>query len=76
VNLGILNLLPLPALDGGRLAFLIIEAARRKPVDPTKEQKVHYFGLVVLLGAILLITYNDVIRLGVPFSSLVQRCSQ
>jgi regulator of sigma E protease len=76
VNLGILNLLPLPALDGGRLAFLLIEAVRGKPVDSTKEQKVHYFGLAVLFAAIALITYNDVLRLGTPFATLINRCAQ
>lgn len=75
VNLGILNLLPLPALDGGRLAFLVIEGVRRKPIDPAKEQRVHYVGLLVLLGFVLFISYNDVIRLGVPFSQLLNQCA-
>ncbi|MGI8610067.1 MAG: M50 family metallopeptidase [Candidatus Dormibacteria bacterium] len=75
VNLGILNLLPLPALDGGRLAFLVIEGVRRKPVDPAKEQRVHYAGLLVLLGFVLFISYNDLIRLGVPFSKLLSQCA-
>jgi regulator of sigma E protease len=75
VNLGILNLLPLPALDGGRLAFLVVEGVRRKPIDPAKEQRVHYVGLLVLLGFVLFISYNDVIRLGVPFSQLLNQCA-
>ena len=48
-NLGVMNLLPLPALDGGRLVFLIIEAIRGKKVDPEKEGFVHFIGLVLLL---------------------------
>jgi regulator of sigma E protease len=74
INLGILNLLPLPALDGGRLAFLLVEAIRRRPIDPAKEQRVHYIGLVVLLTLIVLITYNDISRLSTPLSDLVQTC--
>ena len=49
-NLGIMNLLPLPALDGGRLVFLIIEAVRKKRVDPDKEGMVHFVGLMLLLA--------------------------
>ena len=74
LNLGILNLLPLPALDGGRLAFLVVEGIRRKPVDPEKEQRVHYIGLVVLLTVIALISYQDLLRLGTPLSDLVKNC--
>jgi regulator of sigma E protease len=75
VNLGILNLLPLPALDGGRLAFLVIEGIRRRPVDPAREQRVHYIGLLVLLGFVIFISYNDLVRLQVPFSRLLTQCS-
>ncbi|HEY8740990.1 MAG TPA: site-2 protease family protein, partial [Candidatus Dormibacteraeota bacterium] len=75
INLGILNLLPLPALDGGRLAFLVVEGVRRKPVDPSKEQRVHYAGLLVLLAFVVFISYNDVIRLGIPFSQLLNQCA-
>jgi regulator of sigma E protease len=74
LNLGILNLLPIPALDGGRLLFLVYEAVRRRPLDPQKEQRVHYIGLVVLIGLILLISFNDVLRLPTPFQALVARC--
>ena len=55
-----MNLLPLPALDGGRLVFLIIEAIRRKPVPPEKEGMVHFAGLVLLLGLIVYLTVSDV----------------
>ena len=75
VNLGILNLLPLPALDGGRLAFLVIEGVRRKPIDPAKEQRVHYAGLLVLLAFVVFISYNDFVRLGIPFDKLLNQCS-
>ena len=74
VNLGILNLLPLPALDGGRLAFLIVEGVRRRAIDPLKEQRVHYAGLVILLAFVAFVSYNDIIRLGTPFGSLISRC--
>jgi regulator of sigma E protease len=74
VNLGILNLLPLPALDGGRLAFLVIEGVRRRPIDPMKEQRVHYAGMLVLLAFVIFVSYNDIARLGTPFGALVSRC--
>jgi len=75
VNLGILNLLPLPALDGGRLAFLVIEGVRRKPIEPSKEQRVHYVGLLVLLAFVVFISYNDLVRLGIPFDRLLNQCA-
>ena len=63
VNLGIVNLLPLPALDGGRLIFLIIEAIRRKPIKPEHEGYVHAIGMALLLLLMVVISINDVIRL-------------
>ena len=63
VNLGIVNLLPLPALDGGRLVFLIIEGIRRKPINPKYEGFVHAAGFAVLIGLMLVITYSDILRL-------------
>ena len=68
LNLGILNLMPIPALDGGRLVFLVIEAVRRRPINPLREQMVHQAGLLVLLGLIVLISFNDIARLGQSFS--------
>ncbi|MCD7836019.1 MAG: RIP metalloprotease RseP, partial [Lachnospiraceae bacterium] len=59
VNLGIINLLPLPALDGGRLVFLFIEVLRGKPIPPEKEGMVHFAGLVVLLVLAVFIFFND-----------------
>lgn len=63
LNIGIMNLLPLPALDGGRLVFLIVEAVRRKPVPPEKEGLVHAIGFGLLLILILFITYKDIVGL-------------
>lgn len=63
VNLGILNLLPLPALDGGRLLFLLVEVVRGKPVSPEKEGMVHFAGLVVLMVLMVFVMYNDIMRL-------------
>lgn len=59
-NLGIMNLLPLPALDGGRLVFLFLELLRGKPVDPEKEGMVHMAGMMVLMALMVLILFNDV----------------
>ena len=63
VNLGVVNLLPLPALDGGRLIFLIIEGIRRKPVNPKYEGWVHAAGFVILMAFMVIITFSDVLRL-------------
>ena len=63
VNLGVINLLPLPALDGGRLVFLFVEVIRGKPVPPEKEGMVHFIGLVVFMILMVLIMYNDIMRL-------------
>ena len=63
LNLGIMNLLPIPALDGGRLLFLIVEMIRRKPIPPEKEGMVHGIGMILLLGLFVLLTYHDIVRL-------------
>ena len=63
VNLGIFNLLPLPALDGGRLFFMIIELIRRKPIPPEKEGMVHTIGLVLLLVLAAAVCYSDIMKL-------------
>ena len=63
LNIGIMNLLPLPSLDGGRLIFLILEAIRRKPIPPEKEGMVHAIGLGLLLMLFVFITYKDILRL-------------
>lgn len=63
INLGIFNLLPLPALDGGRLVFLIIEGIRRKPVPPEKEGMVHFVGMALLMLLMVVITISDIRKL-------------
>jgi regulator of sigma E protease len=64
VNLAILNILPIPMLDGGRLLFVIIEWVRRgKRIPPEKEGLVHLIGFVVLIIFVLLISYGDIVRL-------------
>lgn len=63
VNLGVLNLLPLPALDGGRLVFLLIEAVRGKRVPPEKEGLVHMVGFVLLMLLMVFVLYNDIMRI-------------
>ncbi len=63
INLGIFNLLPVPALDGGRLLFLLIELVFRKPVPPEKEGVVHMIGMVLLLGFAAVVMFNDILKL-------------
>lgn len=63
INLGIFNLLPLPALDGGRLLFVLIEMIRRKPIDQKREGLVHAIGMIVLLALMAFVTVMDVLRL-------------
>ncbi|GAC1353656.1 MAG: M50 family metallopeptidase [Herpetosiphon sp.] len=60
VNLGLINLLPIPALDGSRIVFALIESIRGKKVPPQREALVHAAGMMVLLGLMLLITFTDV----------------
>lgn len=59
VNLGILNLLPIPALDGGRLVFLLLEVIRGKPIPPEKEGMVHFIGLIFFMGLMVFLLFND-----------------
>lgn len=60
VNLAVINLLPLPALDGGRLMFLIVEGLRGKPIEPQKEAFVHFIGFAFLMLLMILVTWNDI----------------
>lgn len=60
INLGVFNLLPLPALDGGRLVFLLIEALRGKPVKAEYEGYVHFAGFILLMLLMVLVTFNDI----------------
>lgn len=62
-NLGVMNLLPLPALDGGRLIFLLIEAVRRKRIPPEKEGYVHLVGFALLMLLMVVVMYNDIRRI-------------
>ncbi|MFE3574949.1 RIP metalloprotease RseP [Lysinibacillus sp. NPDC059133] len=62
INLGIMNLLPLPALDGGRLLFFGFEAVRGKPIDRQKEGLVHFVGIVLLMILMVVVTWNDIQR--------------
>ena len=62
-NLGVMNLLPLPALDGGRLVFLLIEAIRRKRIPPEKEGYVHLAGMALLMILMVVVMYNDIARI-------------
>lgn len=62
-NLGVMNLLPLPALDGGRLIFLALEAIRRKPVSAEREGTVHFVGFVLLMILAVFIAYQDIIKM-------------
>ncbi len=63
VNLGILNLLPLPAIDGGKLMFLFVEGLRGKPIPPEKEGIVHLVGFALLAVLAVVVMYNDILRL-------------
>jgi membrane-associated protease RseP (regulator of RpoE activity) len=62
INLGIMNLLPIPALDGGRLLFFAVEAVRGKPIDRQKEGMIHFLGFALLMLLMLVVTWNDIQR--------------
>lgn len=62
-NLGVMNLLPIPALDGGRLVFLVVEAIRRKRIPPEKEGIVHLIGFALLMALMVFVMFNDIKRL-------------
>lgn len=63
INLGFMNLLPIPALDGSKIVFLIVEAVRGKAIPVEKEGYIHFIGFVVLIGFMIFITYKDILRL-------------
>lgn len=63
VNIGVMNLLPLPALDGGRIFFVLIEIIFRKPVPRDKEGYVHFAGFLLLIGLMIYVTWNDIVKL-------------
>lgn len=63
INLGVMNLLPFPALDGGRILFLAIEAVRRKPVKAEVEGIINFVGIIVLFGFMIFVTFKDIVGL-------------
>lgn len=62
VNLGLFNLLPIPALDGSKLVFLTVELVRRRPLDPQKENLVHLVGFALLVSLMIVVMYRDILR--------------
>jgi regulator of sigma E protease len=62
VALAITNLLPLPALDGGRIFFILVETIRGRRVDPAREGFIHLIGLAILMVLMLVVSYYDIIR--------------
>ena len=63
INVGFINLIPLPAFDGGRILFLIIEKIKGSPVKPETENKIHTIGFILLLALMIYITFNDILKL-------------
>ncbi len=63
INLGIMNLLPFPALDGGRILLLLVEAIRRKPLNPKFEMVLNGVGLILLMGLMIVVTFKDILNL-------------
>lgn len=63
INVGFINLIPLPAFDGGRVLFMIIEAIKGKPVSPKVENTIHAVGLILLMILMVVITFNDIVRI-------------
>ena len=63
INVGFLNLLPLPAFDGGHILFIIIEKIKGSPVSPKTENMIHTIGLFLLMILMVYITFNDILRL-------------
>ena len=63
INFGLLNLIPFPALDGSRVAFALYEWIRGKPIPPEREGIIHGIGFLILLGLMLLVTYQDIAKL-------------
>jgi len=63
INFGLLNLIPFPALDGSRVAFALYEWARGRPIPPEREGMIHAIGFLILLGVMILVTYQDIVKL-------------
>lgn len=64
VSLGVTNLLPIPALDGGKILILLIEVIRKKPMKMETEAKIQLLGFSILIALSLFVTYNDILRIG------------
>jgi regulator of sigma E protease len=62
IALGLTNLLPIPALDGGRIMFVLVEAIRGRRVEPERESMVHIIGMLVLLGLMALMIFQDIVN--------------
>lgn len=65
INLGFFNLLPIPALDGSRIIFLLIELLRGKPIDPDKEGFIHFVGFILLISLMILVTFKDISKFNI-----------
>jgi regulator of sigma E protease len=63
INLGVFNLVPFPALDGGQFLFLLIEALRGKPIDKRIQGYINFAGIMILFAFMLLITFKDIIKI-------------
>ena len=63
INVGVINLLPIPAFDGGHILFIIIEIIKGSPVNPEIENKIHMVFLVLLMLLMIVITFNDIMRI-------------
>ena len=63
INVGFINLLPIPAFDGGHILFIVIELIKGSPVKPEIENKIHTAFLLLLLALMVIITFNDILRL-------------
>ena len=63
LSLGLFNLIPFPALDGSRAAFAVYEIVRGKPMPPEREGMIHFIGFIILIGIMLLVTYQDILKL-------------
>lgn len=62
LNVGFINLLPIPAFDGGRILFMLIEKVRKKPLNPKVENTIHSIGFILLMVLMIIITFNDITR--------------
>ena len=62
-NLGVMNLIPFPALDGGRLVFLLVESIRKKPINRNVEGMIHFTGLMFLMILMVVVMYNDILKI-------------